>query len=135
MSNVFKAIARTVLTCGFSVLLTATDKVWDQGQIIHNKAIRAALGLPFYTSLKYIYQLTNIPRVKSFSITLLQPVIAKANSNNDKHKNRTIMDTRYRSTYESCFEHILSINFVQFNSSAFSNGHCLCWTYWQQYNN
>jgi len=81
---VFKSIARTVLTCGFPVLLTATDKVWDQGQIIHNKAIRAALGLPSYTSLKYIYQLTNIPRIKPFSITLLQPVIAKANSNNDK---------------------------------------------------
>ena len=44
MINVFKSIVRTVIIYGYTVLLTADQKVWDRLQIMQNKAIRAALG-------------------------------------------------------------------------------------------
>lgn len=50
MINIFKSIVRPVMTYGHSVLLTAGNKVWKRLQIMQNKAIRAALNLPHYTS-------------------------------------------------------------------------------------
>ena len=84
MINIFKAIARPVITYGYPVLLTANDKVWERLQIVQNKALRAALGLPIYTSVEYIHRTSNIPKVKEFATSLLQKSITTAKANNDK---------------------------------------------------
>jgi hypothetical protein len=83
MINIFKSIVRTVMIYGHPVLLTANDKFWKRLQIIQNKAIRAALNLPHYTSTKYIHQLTNVPKVKEYATSRLQQMINTAINNND----------------------------------------------------
>jgi len=83
MINIFKSIARTIIIYGFPILLTADKKVWERLQIIQNKAIRAALGLPIYTSVDYIHKITNIPKIKEYAVTLLQRSIQTATYNND----------------------------------------------------
>jgi hypothetical protein len=56
MINIFKSIVRTVIIYGYPVLLTADQKIWDRMQIMQNKTLRAALGLPIYTlTLKYMF--------------------------------------------------------------------------------
>ncbi|CAF1474865.1 unnamed protein product [Adineta ricciae] len=77
MIDIFKAIARPVMTYGYPVILTANDKVWDRLQIIQNKALRATLGLPIYTSVEYIHRITKIPKVKAYATSLLQQSIAE----------------------------------------------------------
>ena len=84
MINIFKAIARPVITYGYPVLLKANDKVWERLQIIQNKARRAALGLPTYTSVEYIHRTSNIPKIKAFATSLLQKSITAAKANNDQ---------------------------------------------------
>jgi exonuclease III len=81
--NIYKSIARTIITYGFPVMLTASDKTWERLQIIQNKAIRAALDLPSYTSVEYIHKISNIPMIKQYALTLLDQAITKAHSNND----------------------------------------------------
>jgi Reverse transcriptase (RNA-dependent DNA polymerase) len=66
MLNLFKSLIRPVLTHGFSVCLKAEDKIWNILQIIQNKALRAALFLPHFTSATYIHKLTNIPYIRSY---------------------------------------------------------------------
>jgi len=83
MINIFKAIARTIIIYGYPVLLTANQKVWNRLQIIQNKALRAALGLPMYTSVKYIHKISNVPKIKDYAVTLLQKSIQTATVNND----------------------------------------------------
>ena len=83
MINIFKSIARTVIIYGYPVLLTANDKVWERLQIMQNKAIRAALNLPNYTSVEYIHRIANIPRIKDYAITLLRQSIQTAAVNKD----------------------------------------------------
>nr|ACY69870.1 AP-like endonuclease/reverse transcriptase [Adineta vaga] len=83
MINIFKSIVRTVIIYGHPILLTADQKVWDRLQIIQNKAIRAALGLPIYTSVKYIHKISNIPKIKDYAIGLLKHTLQKATTNND----------------------------------------------------
>ena len=83
MINIFKSMARTILTYGFPVLLTAKQSVWDRLQILQNKALRAALGLPNYTSVEYIHRQSNIPKIKDYAITLLHSSIQTAIINND----------------------------------------------------
>ncbi|CAF4423479.1 unnamed protein product [Rotaria sp. Silwood2] len=83
MLNIFKSIARTMIIYGYPILLTPNDKIWERLQIIQNKAIRAALGLPIYTSVDYIHRITNIPKIKEYAVTLLQRYIQTAICNND----------------------------------------------------
>ncbi|CAF3602013.1 unnamed protein product [Rotaria sp. Silwood1] len=83
MLNIFKSIARTIIIYGYPILLTANNKIWERLQIMQNKAIRAALGLPIYTSVEYIHRITNIPKIKQYAVTLLQRYIQTATSNND----------------------------------------------------
>jgi hypothetical protein len=78
MINLFKSLVRSIITYGSSVLLTADEKIWKRIQIIQNKALRAALGLPVYTSTEYIHNTTNISTIKKYSIFLLQQAIARA---------------------------------------------------------
>ncbi|CAF1070858.1 unnamed protein product [Rotaria magnacalcarata] len=49
MLNLFKSLVRTIITYGSHTLLTANDNVWERLQITQNKALRAVLGVPFYT--------------------------------------------------------------------------------------
>jgi hypothetical protein len=83
MTNIFKSIVRTVIIYGYPVLLTANEKVWNRLQIMQNKAIRAALGLPIYTSVEYIHKISNVPKIKDYATSLLQKSIQTATSNND----------------------------------------------------
>jgi hypothetical protein len=50
MLNLFKSLIRPVLTYGSSAYLKAEDKTWSRLQIIQNKALRAGLYLPHFTS-------------------------------------------------------------------------------------
>jgi hypothetical protein len=83
MINIFKSIVRTVMIHGHSVLLTASNKIWERLQIIQNKAIRAALNLPHYTSTRYIHHITNLPMIKDYAKSLMQNSINTAINNND----------------------------------------------------
>ena len=83
MINSFKSIVRTVIIYGYPVLLTADQKVWNRLQIMQNKALRAALGLPLYTSVDYIHKISNVPKIKDYAIELVQKLIQTATSNND----------------------------------------------------
>ncbi|CAF2986948.1 unnamed protein product, partial [Rotaria sp. Silwood2] len=83
MLNIFKSVAGTIIIYGYPILLTANDKIWERLQIMQNKAIRAALGLPIYTSVEYIHKITNIPKIKEYAVILLQRYIQTATSNND----------------------------------------------------
>ncbi|CAF1503231.1 unnamed protein product [Adineta steineri] len=83
MLNIFKSIARTIIIYGYPILLTANGKIWERLQIMQNKGIRAALGLPMYTSTEYIHKISNIPKIKDYAITLLKQAIQRATSNND----------------------------------------------------
>jgi hypothetical protein len=83
MINIFKSIARTLIIYGYPVLLTAKQTVWDRLQIIQNKALRAALGLPIYTSVDYIHKISTVPRIKDYAISLLHKSIQTAATNND----------------------------------------------------
>ncbi|CAF4455321.1 unnamed protein product [Rotaria sp. Silwood2] len=83
MLNIFKSIARTIIIYGYPILLTANDKIWERLQTMQNKAIRAALGLPIYTSTEYIHRITNIPKIKEYAVTILKRYIQTATANND----------------------------------------------------
>ena len=82
MLNIYKALVRTIITYGYPVLLTANNKTWERLQILQNKAIRAALNLPFYTSVEYIHKISNIPKIKQYALALMNKAIAKSKSNN-----------------------------------------------------
>ncbi|CAF0737302.1 unnamed protein product [Adineta ricciae] len=84
MINIFKAIVRPVMNYGYPVLLTANDKVWDQLQIIQNKALRAALGLPIYTSVEYVHRISKMLKIKEYATLLLHKPINTAPSNKDQ---------------------------------------------------
>lgn len=83
MMNIFKSIVRTVMIYGNAVLLTASNKIWKGLQIIHNKAILAALDLPHYTSTTYTHNSTKLPKIKDYATSLLQKSIHVAINNND----------------------------------------------------
>lgn len=83
MINIFKSIVRTVIIYGYPLLLSANERIWKRLQIIQNKAIRASLNLPHYTSTRYIHQLTNVPKIKDYAKSLLQKSIATSINNND----------------------------------------------------
>ena len=87
MINIFKSIVRTNIIYGHPILLTANDKVWKRLQIMQNKALRAALGLPTYTSVEYIHKISNIPKIKQYTTTL-----TKAKSNNQKNLEKYLKD-------------------------------------------
>ena len=83
MINIYKSIVRTVIISGYPVLLTANDKLWERLQIIQNRAIRAALNLPIYTSVDYIHRITALPKIKQYAISLLTKSIHTSTINND----------------------------------------------------
>ena len=83
MLNIYKSLVRTVLTYGHAVILTARDTVWKRLQVLQNKAIRATLNLPMYTSTRYIHNITGLPKIKDYALSLLQKSLNTAINNND----------------------------------------------------
>lgn len=83
MITLYKSMVRTIMLYGHPVLLTASNKIWKRLQVIQNKAIRAALNLPHYTSTRYIHRLTNLPMIKDYAKSRLQTSINSAINNND----------------------------------------------------
>jgi hypothetical protein len=83
MITLYKSLVRSIITYGSIILLTAKEKIWRRLQIIQNKALKASLGLPMYTSTKYVHQMGNIPEIKFYSTTLLEKSIARARAYSD----------------------------------------------------
>jgi hypothetical protein len=83
MTNLYKSLVRSIITYGSSILLTADEAIWNRLQIAQNKALRAALGFPSYTSTEYIHMKTNIPRIKIYAMSLLKQSIERAEKYND----------------------------------------------------
>jgi hypothetical protein len=92
MLNIYKAIARTIITYGFPVIFTANDKIWERLQILQNKAVRAALGLPAGTSVEYIHKISNISKIKQYARTLLRLATTKAKANNEDTMEKLLKD-------------------------------------------
>jgi hypothetical protein len=92
MLNIYKSLVRSLLTYGFPILLTAKEKVWERLQITQNKALRAALGIPSYTSTRYIHDITQIQEIKEHSIQLLRKAIARAQDHNDASFERSLRE-------------------------------------------
>ncbi|CAF3858286.1 unnamed protein product [Rotaria magnacalcarata] len=76
--------SRSIIIYDYPILPTANDQIWEKLQIMQNKAIHAALGLPIYTSVDYIHKLINILKIKEYAVTLLQSYTQTASSNNDQ---------------------------------------------------
>ncbi len=83
MINIYKSLIRSVIIYGYPVILTADQVVWKRLQVLQNKALRAALGMPSYTSVEYIHKVGNIPKIKDYALELLHKAIQKATINND----------------------------------------------------
>ena len=93
MINIFKSLIRTVLTYGYPVLLSANNKIWNRLQITQNKAIRAALGIPPYTSVEFVHQESNIPRIRDYAKILLERSVVRAQLQNDEQFEKLLRDT------------------------------------------
>lgn len=83
MINLYKSLIRSILVYGSPAILKADQTVWDRLQVMQNKALRAALGLPSYTSVDYLHKFSNIPRIKDYAIEQLHKSIQRATLNND----------------------------------------------------
>ncbi|CAF3407919.1 unnamed protein product [Rotaria socialis] len=92
MINIFKSIARSIIIYGYPALLTADHNVWNRIQIIQNKALRAALGLPMYTSVEYIHKISTIPKIKDYATTLLKQPIQTATADKDTTSRKHLRD-------------------------------------------
>ncbi|CAF4508023.1 unnamed protein product [Rotaria socialis] len=90
--NIFKSIARSIIIYDYTVLLTTDHNVCSRIQIILNKAFRAALGLPIYTSLDYIHKISNIPNIKDYATTLLKQAIQTSTANKDITSRKYLQD-------------------------------------------
>ena len=90
MTNLYKSLVRSVIVYGYPVLLTASKTMWNRLQIIQNKALRAAFGLPHYTSTEYIHRIANIPKIYDYAKTLLERAVTTAASNNE-NEYRTLL--------------------------------------------
>ena len=84
MLNLFKALIRPVLTYGSSILLDADDKVWNRLEIAQNKALKAALDLPHFTSATYVRSLTNIPHIRFYATELTQRALVRSHLTEDE---------------------------------------------------
>jgi hypothetical protein len=91
MINLFKSLVRSIITYGSSILLTADGKIWKRIQIMQNKALRAALGFPAYTSTEYIHNSTNIPTIRKYSTSLLHQSIARAQNYHDNTSKENLL--------------------------------------------
>ena len=83
MLSLYKSLIRPVLTYGCAILLQADEHVWKRLEITENKAIRAALGLPHYTSTTYIRTLSKIPKIRTYAISLAERILTRAQLHQD----------------------------------------------------
>ncbi|CAF3788437.1 unnamed protein product [Rotaria sp. Silwood1] len=84
MLTLYKSLVRSVISYGSIILLTAKENIWKRLQTIQNKALKATLGLPMYTSTKYVHSISKIQEIKTYSTTLLEQSITRARIYNDK---------------------------------------------------
>ncbi|CAF4462458.1 unnamed protein product [Rotaria magnacalcarata] len=92
MINLYKSLIRTVIIYGYPVLPSADNKIWNRIQIIQNKGLRVALGLPHYTSVDYIHRIASIPIIKDYAVNLLERATSTAASNNEMIYHRSLQD-------------------------------------------
>ena len=92
MINLYKSLVRSIIVYGYPVLLTADTNIWKRLQIIQNKALRAALGLPRYTSINYLHRITDLPKIADYAKTLLERAITTAASNNENALQTLLQD-------------------------------------------
>ena len=78
MINLYKSLVRSVITYGCTVLLKADNSIWKRVQILQKKALRAALGLPIYTSTEYIHLRTKVPMITDYAKEILNKAISRA---------------------------------------------------------
>ena len=83
MINIYKSLIRSIIIHGSPIILTADQVVWKRLQVLQNKALRATLGLPVFTSVEYIHKVSNIPKIKDCALELLHKAIQKATTNNE----------------------------------------------------
>ncbi|CAF3313020.1 unnamed protein product [Rotaria sp. Silwood2] len=57
MLTLYKSLVRSVIAYGSIILLTAKENIWKRLQTIQNKALKATLGFPIYTSTKYVHSI------------------------------------------------------------------------------
>ena len=98
MLNLYKSLVRTILVYGHAVILTAGDKIWKRLQVLQNKAIRATLNLPHYTSTRYIHQISQLPKIKDYALSLLQNSLNTAINNNNSVLRDNLEYIQYRIT-------------------------------------
>lgn len=91
MINLYKSLVRPIISYGSSILLKSNHKIWKRIQILQNKAVKAALGLPIYTSTNYIHTSTNLPKIKNYTISLLRKAISRAENNNDNESKENLV--------------------------------------------
>ena len=83
MINIYKSLISSIIVYGSPIILTADQMVWKRLQVLQNKALRAALELPVFTSVEYIHKVSNIHKTKDYALELLHKAIQKATTNND----------------------------------------------------
>ena len=84
MLTSYKSLVRSIISYGSPILLLANEKIWKRLQVVQNKALKATLGFPIYTSTQYVHKISNIPEIKIHTTTLLQQAIIRAKMHNDK---------------------------------------------------
>ncbi|CAF1219910.1 unnamed protein product [Rotaria sordida] len=84
MLTLYKSLVRSVISYGSTILLTAKENIWKRLQTIQNKALKATLGFPIYTSTKYVHSVSNIQEIKAYSTTLFEQSITRARIYDDK---------------------------------------------------
>lgn len=78
MLNLYKALIRSVVTYGSSILLNAEEKMWNRLEVVQNKALTAALGIPHFTFSTYVRKLTNIPYVRAHVTQLTERALVRS---------------------------------------------------------
>ncbi|CAF4095234.1 unnamed protein product [Adineta steineri] len=82
-ANEFNRWFRSIITYGCTILLKTDNSIWKRMQILQNKALRAALGLPMYTSTEFIHLRTKIPMIKNYAKEILNKAISRAETYQD----------------------------------------------------
>ena len=94
MPNLYKSLVKSVITYGSSILCTAEDSIWQRLQIVQNKALRAALGVPRHTSTECIHKKANVVKIKTYAATKLQQSIQRAVPYEDEITEENILNIK-----------------------------------------
>ena len=95
MLNLFNALIRPVITYESSIFLNANDKVWSRLEIAQNKKVRAALGLPQFTSATYVHKLTNMTYIRLYVTELTERALVRSQMTEDEVTEQNIIQLLY----------------------------------------